>query len=138
MPQFYPNSAANYIATLMQTELAVSKLRLYQDELITPSIATTRAELVAAEATYTGYTATGLALTAWFAAIAAAIGGYSIDSPKVQFATAAPYTVPNNIGGFWVETAGGDLIVIGSFAEAEPMAGAGDGFPISVSLIFPN
>lgn len=138
MPQFYPNAAAQFIATLMQGELAVSKVRLWDADKITPSIATTRAQLVAAEATYTGYTAGGLALTAWFSPIAASVGGFSTDSPKVQFATVSPYTVTNNIGGFWIETAGGDLILIGSFTQPEPMAGAGDGFPLSASLIFPN
>lgn len=139
MPQFWPNAGAQWLADLVQTELAAtSKMRLWQAEAITPSIATTRTELVAAEADYTGYTAGGAALAAWFDALANPLGGFSIDSAKVQFAPAAPYTVGNNIGGFWVETAAGDLIMIASFQAPIPMSAAGNGFPVSASLIFPN
>ena len=116
MPQFFPNEATLWLAGLTQTELALSKLRLWQDGEVSPSIATTRAELVAAEADYTGYTAGGEALTAWFSPLNNPIGGSSIDSPKVQFDTASPYTVSNTIGGWWVETAAGDLVVIGEVA----------------------
>lgn len=138
MPQFFPNASTLYIAGLVQTDLALSKLRLFQDGEIEPSIATTRAELVTAEADYTGYTAGGETLTAWFAPLNNPLGGSSIDSPKVQFDTETPYTVSNNVGGFWVENATGDLIVIGVFDAPVPMSGAGAGFPLSVSLIFPN
>ncbi len=139
MPQFWPNAGADWLATLVQTELAAtSKIRLWRAEEITPSIATTRAQLLAAEATYTGYTAGGLVLGAWFDPLANPLGGFSIDSAKVQFAPAAPFTVENNIGGFWIETAAADLIMIASFAAPIPMGAAGNGFPVSSSLIFPN
>lgn len=138
MPQFFPNAATTWLGLLVQAELALSKLRLWQSGEITPSIATTRAQLVAAEADYTGYTATGEELTAWFAPLANPLGGSSIDSPKEQFAAASPYTVGNLIGGFWVETAAGDLVVIGTFENPIPVGAAGQGFPLSVSLIFPN
>jgi hypothetical protein len=138
MPQFYPNAATKFIAGLLQTELALAKVRLYQFGEITPSIATTRAQLVAAEADYTGYTAGGIELTAFFNALANPIGGHSIDSPKVQFAPASPFTVGNTVGGFWVETAAGDLITVGTFPNAVSMSAEGNGFPLSVSLIFPN
>jgi hypothetical protein len=138
VPQFFPNVATVWLAELVQTELALSKLRLWQDGEIIPSIATTRAALVAAEADYTGYTATGETLTAWFAPLNNPVGGSSIDSPKEQFAAASPFTVANVIGGFWVETAGADLVVIGVFETPVPVGAAGQGFPLSVSLIFPN
>jgi len=138
VPQFFPNAATAWLADLVQTELALSKIRLWQDGEISPSIATTRAELVAAEADYTGYTAGGEELTAWFDPLNNPVGGSSIDSQKVQFDTASPYTISNVIGGWWVETAGGDLVVIGQFAEPIPMSGAGAGFPLSASIVFPN
>jgi len=138
MPQFFPNSATAWLANEVLALLEASKIRLWQDGELTPSIATTRAELIAAEATYTGYPAGGEELDAWFAPLHNPLGGSSIDSPKVQFDTASPYTVSNVIGGWWVETAGGQLVVIGSFPEPIPMSGAGAGFPISASLIFPN
>lgn len=138
MPQFFPNAATQWLAALTQTELAASKLRLYQEGEVTPSIATTRAELVAAEADYTGYPAGGEALATWFNPLNNPIGGSSLDSPKVQFDTEAPYTTSNTIGGWWVETAAGDLVVIGQFEEPIPMSGAGAGFPLSASIVFPN
>jgi len=138
MAQIFPNAATQWLAGLVQTELEASKLRLWQDGLISPSIATTRAQLVTAEATYTGYTATGVELDAWFNPLINPLGGSSIDSPKVQFAPASPYTVTNVVGGFWVEDATGILVCIGTFTEPIPMGAAGQGFPLSVSLIFPN
>ena len=138
MAQFLPNAATLFLAGLTQAELALSKLRLWVDGEISPSIATTRAELIAAEAAYTGYTAGGEVLTAWFDPLFNPIGGASIDSEKVQFQTATPYTVGENIGGWWVETAAGDVIVIGTFDEPIPMSGAGAGFPMSASIVFPN
>lgn len=139
MPQFWPNAGSGWLADLVQTELAAtSKIRLWRAEEISPSIATTRAELVAAEATYTGYPAGGTTLTAWFDPLANPLGGFSTDSVKVQFAPTAPYTVGNNIGGFWIETATADLIMIAIFDAPIPMAVAGNGFPVSASLIFPN
>lgn len=138
MSQFFPTAATNWLAGLTQTELEVSKLRLWQQGEVSPSIATTRAQLVAAEANYTGYTAGGLELAAWFNPINDAIGGSSIDSPKVQFAPASPYTVGNVIGGYWVETATGQLVCIGTFDGPVPMGAAGQGFPLSVALVFPN
>jgi hypothetical protein len=138
MPQFFPNASTKWLAALVQDELAASKLRLWVDGELTPSIATTRAELVAAEADYTGYPAGGEALATWFDPLNNPLGGSSIDSPKVQFDTATPYTVGNTIGGFWVETAAGDVVVIGQFVNPIPMGAAGDGFPLSSSLVFPN
>ena len=60
--QFYPTSATKWLALLVQAELEASKLRLWQAGLLTPSIATTRTQLLAAEATYTGYPAGGVEL----------------------------------------------------------------------------
>ena len=138
MAQFFPNAATEWLAEVVQGELALSKIRLWQNGEITPSIATTRAELVAAEADFTGYTAGGEALTAWFDPLNNPIGGSSIDSEKVQFQTATPYTTANTIGGFWVETAAGELVVVGTFVEPIPMSGPGAGFPLSASIVFPN
>lgn len=137
MPQFYPNSSTIVIAGLVQDELALSKLRLFQEGFV-PSIATTRAELVAAEADYTGYPAGGVEVTAWLDPILNPIGGASIDMPTEQFAAAAPYTVGNTIGGYWIETAGGVLIVVGTFATPIPIGAAGQGFPMTLTLVFPN
>lgn len=136
--QFYPTSATKWLALLVQAELEASKLRLWQVGLLTPSIATTRTQLLAAEATYTGYAAGGVELDAWFAPLNNVLGGSSIDSPKVQFAPASPYTVVNSIGGAWIETATPDVVIIITFDTPKPMGAAGNGFSLSSSLIFPN
>jgi hypothetical protein len=138
MAQFFTNSATLWIATTIQGLLVDSKMRLWQAGLVTISIATTRAQLVAAEATYTGYPVAGVVLPLWFSPLLNPLGGASIDSPKVQFEAAAPYTTGNNIGGYWVEDENGQVVVVGSFAEPIPIGAAEQGFPISVALVFPN
>jgi len=135
--QFYPNSATLVIAELVRAELALSKLRLFQDGFV-PSVSTVSADLVAAEADYTGYTAGGETITAWLAPLLNPLGGASIDMPTEQFAAVAPYTVGNVIGGWWIEDAAGVVYAIGTFAEPIPVGAAGQGFPMAVTLVFPN
>lgn len=138
MPQFFPNSAALAIAALVQTELALSKLRLFKNGF-TPSVSTTRAELIAEEADFTGYPAGGSAITAFLDPILNPLGGASIDWPTEQFAPASPFTVGNVIGGWWIEDAGGTLVyAIGTFAAPIPMNAAGQGLPLAGSLVFPQ
>jgi len=54
----------------------------------------------------------------------------------VQFQTAAPYTVPNVIGGAWLETAAGLLVAIIPFPTAVAMGAAGDAIPLAQILTF--
>jgi len=58
--------------------------------------------------------------------------------PTEQFAAVAPYTVGNVIGGWWIEDAAGVVYAIGTFAEPIPVGAAGQGFPMAVTLVFPN
>lgn len=135
--QIYPNVGAINIATLVQTELALSKLRLFKQGFI-PGVGTTAANLIAEECDFTGYPAGGNEVTAFFDPILNPLGGASTDWPTSQFAAAAPYTVGNMVGGWWLETAAGDLIACGTFAEAIPIGAAGQGLPLAGSLVFPN
>jgi hypothetical protein len=119
MPVFYPNAGCIWLAGITRTALAGSKCRLFQDSLGVPTPTTTLADLVAAEADFSGYaeiTITNFMLPYLFPG-----GGSAINSPSMQFMTADPTTVPNNIGGAWIETAGGVLVAIDSFPNSVPM-----------------
>lgn len=133
MAVFYPKAGSFWLAGEVQTLLANSVMSLFQSSL-TPTVNTTKAELEAAEATYTGYAAETLA--AWGDPYTSPAGGASVASPLVQFQTAAPYTTGNNIGGAWIETATGDLVAIITFPDEVPMAALGDAIPISQVLTF--
>lgn len=136
--QFFPNSGALKVATLLRANLAASSLRLFKSEFV-PTVSSTLAEYAAAEADYTGYPVGGAPLATWFAAVLNPAGGASIDSPTVQFTTVAPYTVGNLIGG-WFLTNDEDETVIaaGTFANPIPLGAANQGFPMNVTLVFPN
>lgn len=139
MAQFFPNAGVLYTASTMQAALADSKLRLFKAGF-TPSISTTQAELVANEADYTGYPAGGVVLDEWFPPVFNPAGGASIDSPAVQFRASSPYTITNVIGGWWVETLSPNsaLIAIGTFSSGIPLGAQGQGFPINLTLVWPN
>ena len=132
----YPNAGAFFIAALLQTALAASKIKLFKSGLtLTP--ATTQAELEAVECDFTGYTAGGIAITAWNDPILAPEGGYSIQSPISQWIVGATPT-GNLVGGWWVEETGGGLIVADQFGTPMPMEVTGQGLPVSVRLVLPN
>jgi hypothetical protein len=130
----YPNVGSLWLAGIVQTALAASEIRLYQTGSVTLSALTVLADLTAAEADYTGYAAEAVAT--WFDPLLNPLGGASIESGLVQFQIDAPYTVSNEIQGWWVETAGGTLVCAGDFAVAKSLVGAGDGIPFNVELIF--
>lgn len=135
----YTNEGANTQAIQTQTELAASKIRLWQSGMLTLAATTTKAELIAAEATFTGYPSGGIEFTTWAAPILAPETGYAIQSPIAQFAVGSTPTTTNVIGGWWVELAtSGDIIVACSFGTPVPMEISGQGLPVSVRLVFPN
>lgn len=116
----------------IQTLLAASKLKLFQNDIL-PDQSTPKSALV--EATYSGYAAA--TLTAWGDPYTDTVnGGVSLTAPSHQFATADPTTVTNTVYGYWLETAGGDLIQVGRFdsplAMIEPFAA----IPLLVTLNF--
>jgi len=135
--QLFPNVGTVVIAALVQTELALSKLRLYKSPL-TPSALTVLADLTALEADYTGYTAGGETITAFLNPVLSPAGGSSIDWPTEQFATVAPYTIGNTIYGWFLVSAAGDLIAAGSFNDPIDMSAADQGFAFPGGLVFPN
>jgi hypothetical protein len=137
--QVYPNEGTQKIADTVKTLLASSKLRLFTTAVTAVGSGTTKAELEAAECDFTGYTEGGVTITAFLAPLLNPVGGSSIDWPTVQFAAASPYTVGNVVGGWWIETAAGVLIACGTFGGGGiPVGAAGQGFPLSGSLVFPS
>jgi hypothetical protein len=133
VPVYYPKAGSVWLAGITQTALANSKLRLFQDSLVT-NLNTTRAQLVAAEADYSGYVAA--TMVAFGDPYAPAIGGAAINSPEEQFMPTDPVTIPNNIGGAWIETAGGDLVVIDQFPESIAISEPTDAIPLLEILRF--
>jgi hypothetical protein len=127
VPVYFPRAGNIWLAGVIQGELVNSKIRLFQDSLVT-SVNTTRAELVAAEADYTGYAA--IVLAAWGDPYSPPIGGAAINSPESQFMPTDPVTVGNNIGGAWIETAAGDLVIIDQFPESVAIALPTDAIPL--------
>lgn len=135
MAIIYPNTGALWGAGLLQAELALSEIHLYQAGMgivLGPSIDLTTLE--AAEADYTGYAP--MTVTAFEDPLLSQLGGASIDSGVAQFATAAPYTVSNVIGGGWIQTAGGVLVAAWDYNPVRTLAGAGAGLGVDLLLLF--
>ncbi len=135
MSVFYPNSGTLEIASGVQTMLALSKLRLFKSTL-SPGVTTTKAQLLAEEADFTGYPAGGETVTAFLSPGLYPLGGASISAPTEQFATTDPTIVGNLIGGWWLENAGGDVIAIGTFPSPVPMQTPFQILPITITLVF--
>jgi len=130
----YPNAGSLWLAGKVRTALAASEIRLFKAGEISLGPTTTLAELVAAEADYTGYGPEAIA--AWFPPLLNPLGGSSIESGLVQFDISSPYTVPNVVAGWWIEDSTGALVVAGEFASTKALVGEGDGIPFNVELVF--
>lgn len=131
----YTTEMAFNKATEVQTLLAASKLRLFQSTL-TPNAQTPKADFVANEADYDGYTAGGVAITAFLGPIADPAGGASIVSPLTLFSYVDDTGhVGNMIGGWFLETATGEVWAYGVYPQAIALAADGDAIPQVVSLV---
>ena len=136
--QLYPNVGALLLAAQVQTYLAASKVRLYQagqGVMLSPLTVIGDLTATGVEADYTGYPAGGVAVATWLDPLLSDLGGAEIDSGLLDFLPTAPYTVGNTIQGWWLESAGGDLLVAGDFPDTIGIAGAGDGVRFNISLI---
>jgi len=126
----YPNSAALLIAGLVRTELAGSKMKLFQAISAPLSPSTVIGDFT--EADYEGYVEKTIAN--WLNPYLDPVGGASIQSGTQQFDYDPLPGVTNVILGFYVTNAGGDLIIAGTFANPIPMAAPGDSIPNNVTL----
>lgn len=127
----YPNAGAIQIALTMQTYLASSVLKLFQNPL-TLSVSTVKADLTAAVATFTGYSAA--TVTAWDGPFYDPNGGASLTTGTQFFAVGSTPTVTNTIYGWWIEDEAGNLVVCGSFDAGIDMSVEYDAIPLSITL----
>jgi hypothetical protein len=134
--QLYTKQAATEKANDIKAALALSKLRLFKSGLTVTQF-TTKVELVAAECDFDGYTAGGYTLTAWTGPITDPNGGAILTSPLVNPAFSDPSDpiVGNDVGGWWVEDAGGTVRLVGQYGPARPIQGEGDGFPVVIQIV---
>lgn len=134
--QLYTNEAAMAKATVLKTNLALSKLRLFQTGVVIDRF-TTKAQLVAAEATFDGYPAGGYALTAWTGPIQPQSGGAVITAPLINpaFSTPSDPPVTNTVTGWWVEDAAGSVRLLGTYDPGRLMTKVGDGWPVVVQIL---
>lgn len=128
----YPNSAALYLAGLVRTALAASKMALYKAIAQPISPSTVLADLT--EADYDGYAQK--TLTTWNAPYLDPAGGASIQPGTQQFDFAAGAGDTNVILGFYVLNAAGALVFIGNFDAPIAMAHNGDSIPVNATLNF--
>lgn len=125
------NAVGKTIADPDAVPPTVAKVRLFLSTLV-PSVVTTKAELVAAEMSFTGYPAGGYDLEGFNPAILATGGGAVIyaDTIAVSYTSGTGETC----GGYWLEDAVGDVREVYTYSPARNIANPGDGFPIVVSL----
>lgn len=128
----YPNAAALLIAANIRTFLAASKLKLYKAIASPLSVSTVLADLT--EADFDGYIE--ITLTTWNLPYIDPAGGGTIQCGTKQFQFVASAGDTNNVLGFYVVDATGDLITVGNFPTPIPMTMNGDAIPLNVSLNF--
>ena len=78
-----PNSGAIFLCDLCQAAFANSKLRLFTSGYV-PSPTETLADLLAVEATFSGYPAGGYTLGTWSAGLLDPVGGAGTSSPQTD------------------------------------------------------
>lgn len=132
----YTLLGAEFVAAAVRTALAAGHIKLFKSTL-TPDPSTPLADFVAAEADFTGYAA--IAVANWNVPILSDISGFQIGMPLVQFITANPTTVGNEIGGWFYEDAANAVpVIFGIFGTSVPMEVPFAGIPLAPVLTFPT
>ena len=109
----------------------LGKVRLFDGSLV-PDSGTSKATLVAAETTLTGYPVGGYDLTAFAGAVFAPLGGAIVTSNLVNVAYASGPAV--SIGGYWVEDSAGHVREVFIYDPVRSLGVLGNGWPIVVQL----
>ncbi len=128
----YPNVAAKHLCDLLDTDLLLCKVKLFQNDY-NPDQDTTLANLTVA--TFSGYL--DKTITALLPPYYDPVGGASTQIATQQWDHSGG-GVANTIYGFWVENAGGDLILVGRFDTPVGMSALGDSIPLDVKFNFGN
>lgn len=134
-PPFFPNSACFEEAAARQTALALSVVKLFKSGFV-PTTETVAADLDAEECDYSDYAPE--TITAWLDPQNSGAGGAQITAPTVQFICTGSQAVPNSVGGYWIEKAGGAVVLIRQFDEPVPMVNDHDGLTITPTIVVPN
>lgn len=135
----YPISSVLAQGALTQAVLAGSAVRLWRFGLVEIQFGVTRAQLLAAEATYDGYPGGGVIVPAWSPPILAGGTAAAISGGIVQFAMAdGGPGVTNIIGGFWIETAAGVVWVAAQLPNPYPLQVPGVGVTLALTIGFPS
>jgi hypothetical protein len=133
--RFFPSTFALAQATDLQTLLALSVIKLFKFGFV-PTPADLVASYDAQEADYSTYAPE--TITAFLAPVAAVGGGWRITAPTEQFDLAATPAVGNDIGGYWVETAAGDVVLVTIFDGQVPMSVAGNSVQCNPTVTVPT
>lgn len=132
MPTLTTTLGALQLGTYLAADLADAEVHLFQVDVISITPNTTLAELEAIEADFTGYAPATVAT--WIGPMLAPITGAMVQSPTLEFGIDAPYTVPNNIMGWWLQDSLGNLLMIGTPPDPVPMVGPGNLWAFSVAV----
>jgi hypothetical protein len=133
---FAPVSGCGVSAAAMQADLALSILHLFKATFV-PNPSNVLADYTAAEADYDTYAP--ITITAWDNPILAPGSGYMILSGLQQFEVgAADPVVGNVIGGCYLVDAAGKIRQTVIFDAPVPMQFAGQGIPITLTILFPT
>lgn len=119
--------SAIWIANVVRTAEFGSQVRLCKSPFI-PNAATTRDELLAAEADFSGYPLNGL-VAVWNPILIDPNGGISTNA-EVIFSWLDPEPDPvinNTVTSGWVETPGGMVVMIFNITPNAVLAGAAQG-----------
>lgn len=126
----YPNTAALFLADTMRTALVGAELALFKGIAapLAPSIVL--GDLT--EADFDNYAR--ITIAAWLPSYLDPAGGASFQSGTQQFDFVPGLGTTNNVLGFYVLNAGGDLILVGEFDAPIAMNALGDSIPLNVTL----
>lgn len=128
----YPNGSALDIIDLIRTNLVNCKVGLFQNQ-VNPTPSIVLGDLVVAD--FSGYAA--ITVAALLPAYIDPAGGASAQIATVQFDHTGG--IANNVCfGFFVETMGGDLVLVGSFDDGVPMSRVGDSLPLDIKFSIGN
>lgn len=136
---FVPKEALIQDATEWQTAVAGAKVRLFRDSVLTLGADTTLADLVGAEATYDGYVALGIAITAFNDPVSLPGNRVAVFGELTQFNYVDDTGhVANDIAGWFLVDSDGNLRGAGMLDEVVTLATNDDGVPVTPVRIFKN
>ena len=132
---FYTDEMASNKALILQTALAMSKVRLYKSTFVVTRT-TLKASLVANEVAYDGYTAGGILITAFVGPATNPAGGVSLFSGVAYFNYNTPSSPPvtDTAGGWWIELAAGGVYCSGTLDSPQSFDLPGDALPLNIEF----